>query len=62
MVQSWGKNLPSWLLLIVAWSTCTVLLFGISTGLIVIDALRLFGFIPFLCRWINPVLSLEDSS
>lgn len=46
MVQSWGKKLSSWLLLIVAWSTCTVLLFGISTGLIVIDALRLFGFIP----------------
>lgn len=32
----------------VAWSTCTVLLFGISTGLIVIGALLLLGFIPFL--------------
>lgn len=46
MVQTWGKNLPRWLLLMVAWLTCTVLLLGVSTGLIVIDALRLLGFIP----------------
>ncbi|CUB10970.1 hypothetical protein BN2127_JRS1_02756 [Bacillus cereus] len=47
MVQPWGKNLPRWFLLVVAWSTCVVLLLGISTGLIVIDVLRLFSFIPF---------------
>lgn len=47
MAQPWGKSLPRWLLLMIAWSTCAVLLLGISTGLIVIDALRLLGFIPF---------------
>ena len=44
-LQSWGRILPRWVLLTIAWATCMVLV-GTSSGFVVIDALRLIGVIP----------------